>query len=130
MPIAWPKTIAARLSKMTTRPIHVRPHPGDKNAGRPLQADLETAFAVVTWGSGAALKAMAAGVPCFHDLQGWIGEGASKALASVSDLESVRCDDRARVTMFERLAWCQWRVEEIASGYALDWLLTPRGRPS
>jgi hypothetical protein len=130
MPKNWIATTQARLTALTTRPIHIRQHPGLKSKAPPLEPDLAQTFACVTWGSGAGIKALIAGVPVFYDLPGWIGAGAAKHFAGATDLESVKCDDQARVTMLERLAWCQWRVSEIASGHAFDWLLSSTGTPA
>lgn len=130
MPRQWVQQAQKRVRELTDRPGRVRAHPGLKSKAGPLEPDLKNAHAVVTWASSAALKALIYGVPAFYCMPGWIGAGASKFLPKVTEIESVKCDDFARVTMFERLAWCQWKVSEIASGYALDWLLSPRGRPS
>jgi hypothetical protein len=31
--------------------------------------------------------------------------------------------EEGRLAMFRRLTWAQWRLDEIASGDAFDWLL-------
>jgi hypothetical protein len=31
--------------------------------------------------------------------------------------------DAGRLAMFQRLAWAQWRLSEIESGFAFRWLL-------
>jgi hypothetical protein len=123
MPKFWPSAAMSEVMRRTKRPVHVRPHPGIKSKViRPLYADLEGCHAVVTWGSSAALKAIQAGVPAFHALPGWVGADAALLLAG-SDLEAPKMCDFARLTMFERLAWSQWRVREIENGDALAWLL-------
>ena len=117
MPRDWPITIAQRLQKMTKRRIKIRPHPGDKNSD--LSGDLFNAHCVVTWGSGAGIKAIAAGVPVFYELKNWIGKGAAKIFGS--DIENPFLGDRMR--MFERLAWASWTADEIASGLPFRYLL-------
>lgn len=128
MPQKWEGTALTRLRRLTRRPVRVRPHPGIKSRGRPLTPDLENCHAVVTWASGAALKAIQAGIPAYYDFPRWVGACAALPFGEVSDLEAPRIDDAARLAMFERLAWCQWRVAEIASGAALAWLLEGRRR--
>lgn len=85
----------------------------------PLGADLKDCWAVVTWSSGAAIKAIAAGVPAFHALPNWIGAPAAKPFGS--DLENPFLGDR--LPMFQRLAWAQWGLDEIASGEPFKRLL-------
>lgn len=130
MPKRWTIETQTRLKALTSRPVRVRPHPGLKSKAPPLEPDLQNAHACVTWASSAGIKALIAGVPVFYCMPKWIGAPAAKHLDISRDLESVKCDDFARVTMFERLAWCQWRISEIASGQALDWLLTRQGVPA
>lgn len=119
MPQRWARGIEARLRAVTKRPIIVRPHPGMKSNATPLGPALEGCHAVVTWGSGAAVKAIMHGVPAFHELKGWIGGPAARF--GIDDLEKPFLGDR--MPMFERLAWSQWRVAEIASGEAFNHLL-------
>jgi hypothetical protein len=127
MPRDWINTIKQTLPRMTSRPVNVRIHPGLKSAD-PQDTELRAAWlgahAVVTWGSGAALKAIAAGIPCFHFLPGWVGEQSSTFLPEYPrSLEAPKMDDDERLEMFRRLAWSQWRVREIENGDALAWLL-------
>ena len=68
----------------------------------------------MTWGSGAGLKAICAGVPVFSDWPRWIGSPI--ALPMSDDLEQPRMDDRAREAMLDRVSWAQHTVSEIASG--------------
>lgn len=115
----WPQTVAKRLSSLTKRPIRVRPHPGIAKTD-PYDA-LKGAWAAVTWGSGAAIKALYAGVPVFHELRQWIGAPAATYLEKGVDVERPFLGDRT--PMFERLAWAQWSLKEIESGEAFACLL-------
>lgn len=119
-PRDWPISIARRLHEITDRPIKVRLHPGDKNS--PMDADLSGAHAAVTWASGAAIKALAWGVPIFYELRQWIG--ADAAIHGVENIEKPFIGDR--LPMFRRLAWAQWTSAEIASGTPIEWLLKSR----
>lgn len=120
MPASWPRLIVPRLKKVTRREIRVRPHPGLKSLAPPLAPALEGCHAVVTWGSGAALKAIIHGVPAFYELAGWIGAPAAR-FGIEQGLENPFLGDRG--PMLERLAWSQWTVSEIASGEAFKTLM-------
>lgn len=98
MPSDWPRVQKGRL----------RPHPG-KLLGRPLEEDLATAGKVVTWGSGAAVKALLMGIPVESHMPNWVGQQDNT--------------EEGRLSMFRTLAWSQWRLSEIANGDAFRWLL-------
>lgn len=99
MPRDWPKTVAGRI----------RPHPGKRDV-KPLEDDLSNAGKVITWGSGAAIKALMWGVPVESHMPNWIGEQQN--------------DDDSRLAMFRRLAWAQWRLSDIQKGTAFRVLST------
>jgi hypothetical protein len=86
----------------------IRRHPG-RGDSIPLEQDLANCRLAVTWGSGAAIKALRMGVRVQSDYPNWIG---------VQDNT-----DEGRLAMFRRLAWATWRLPEIASGEAFRWLL-------
>lgn len=119
MPRGWEQHVVKRLKVATSRPIRVRPHPGLKSLAKPIGPALEGCHAVVTWGSGAAIKAIMHGVPAFHELVGWIGAPAARF--GLQHIENPFLGDRE--TMLERLAWSQWTIAEIASGEAFRTLL-------
>lgn len=119
MPLRWPREIVNRLRGVTKRQIIVRPHPGLKSLAAPLTPALVGCHAVVTWGSGAAVKAIMCGVPAFYELPGWIGAAAARF--GIQTLENPFLGDRS--PMLERLAWSQWTISEIASGEAFNTLL-------
>lgn len=102
MPLDWP---ARALKKHGGR---IRKHPGQGPA-IPLEQDLRQAGRVVTWGSGAAIKALLFGIPVTSEMPHWIGEQDNT--------------DQGRLDMFRRLAWAQWTLEEIAHGTPFRWLL-------
>ena len=95
MPHDWPERVRKAAGG------RVRSHPGTKVCV-PLEDDLANAKQVVTWGSGAAIKALLWGIPVQSDMPGWIGEQDNT--------------DGGRLAMFRRLAWAQWTLAEIASG--------------
>lgn len=102
MPRGWPGSARARFGG------RVREHPGQRDC-LPLQTDLAGAGRVVTWGSGAAIKALMWGIPVVSEMPGWIGEQDNT--------------DAGRLAMFERLAWAQWTLDEIRSGEPFERLL-------
>lgn len=86
----------------------VRRHPGRRPC-TPVEDDLANARMVVTWGSGAAIKALLMGVPVHSEMPGWIGAQDNT--------------EAGRLEMFRRLAWSQWRLHEIQGGDAFRALL-------
>lgn len=103
MPRGWPQEALRRFPG-----ARVRQHPGTRECV-PLMVDLCNAGRVVTWGSGAAVIALMAGVPVVSDMPHWIGAQDNT--------------DEGRLSMLRRLAWAQWRLDEIENGTALDRLL-------
>lgn len=102
MPLDWP---ARALRKYGGR---IRRHPGQGEA-IPLEQDLRQAGRVITWGSGAAVKALTLGIPVTSEMPNWIGEQDNT--------------DDGRLAMFRRLAWAQFTLEEISDGLPFRRLL-------
>lgn len=122
MPAQWLVGVKRRLEKITRRPVKIRHHPG---AGRVDPGpDLAGAHCAVTWGSGAGIKAIRAGIPVFHELENWIGATAATRLAS--DIEA--CETPSREILWTRLSWAQWGLDEIGTGEAFDRLLHAENR--
>jgi hypothetical protein len=109
MPRPWLSEAESRLRRFTKRHIVIRRHPGREK----LDPDFTNVWAVVTWGSGAAIKALAAGVPVFYEMPNWIGGDA--AIQGVDRIETPWLGDR--LPMFRRLAWAQYRLSEIEKGW-------------
>lgn len=103
MPHGWGERARAQYGG------RIRQHPGMR-ACVPLEVDFVRAGRVVTWGSGAAIKALLLGIPVVSEMPGWIGEQDNT--------------DAGRLAMFRRLAWAQWQLSEIADGSALRWMLS------
>lgn len=116
MPQAWPSRTMAALAKKPRRVV-LRRHPGGQKT-EPYDA-LRGCYAAVTWGSGAAIKAIIAGYPVFHDMAQWIGAPAARF--GIGALDDPWMGDR--VPMLERLGCAQWTAAEIESGEAFEWLL-------
>ena len=117
MPGQWAREAVARLVKTTRRRVRVREHPGQKES-IPLEHDLSTAYAVATWGSGAAIKALAMGIPVYADFPKWIGAPAATPIG-----KELNRSEQDRLDMFRRLIWAQWRLSEIETGAAFARLL-------
>lgn len=122
MPTGWQKSVMERLERMTKRPLVLRKHPGHQKVEQPL--DFADVWCAVTWGSGAGIKALRAGVPVFHGLPCWIGSPGAALLAD--DLEACQTSDRAE--LWRRITWAQWTLDEIGSGEAFDRLLNEEDR--
>ena len=69
-PRDWIGRVERSLRLRTGRTVRTRPHPGPQGVipKVSLRDDLRNAYAAVTWGSSAGLKAIAMGVPVFHGL--------------------------------------------------------------
>lgn len=119
MPPGWVERTRSCLTATTDRKIVVRPHPGGPVAERP-PIDWSGVWAAVTWGSGAGVKAICAGVPVLYDMPRWIGAKAASPLRE-SDIEAPFTGDRE--PMLERLGWGQWSITEIERGDPFAWIL-------
>lgn len=86
----------------------IRAHPGMRQA-IDLEHDLRKASKVVTWGSGAAVKALLWGIKVESHMPAWIAEQQNT--------------DESRLSMVRHLAWAQWTLDEITNGEAIEWLL-------
>lgn len=104
MPRAWPV-----LAKQKYK-ARLRKHPGKFTPNKTLEDDLANAARVVTWASGAAVKALMMGISVTSEYKHWI--------AAQDNTEE------GRRSMFESLAWAQWTHDEIKNGFAFECLLT------
>lgn len=114
-PRGWAESVQRRIGG------RIRAHPGNRAPIVPLVDDLKHAECVVTWASGAALTALLLGVPVWYEMPKWIGAPASRHISEWPGYN--KRDDDARLDCFRRLAWAQWRLPEIESGAAFDYLL-------
>jgi hypothetical protein len=115
-PSGWLVDVVNRLQHTTLRPVRVHYHPGIR-PHPPI--DFEGAWAAVTWASGAAIKAIVAGIPVFHEFPKWIGAPAARL--GLDNLED--CYIGPREVMLHRLSWATWTAEEIEKGEPFKWLL-------
>lgn len=116
MPRGWTSNVLERLAARTTRPIVVR-YPQYRI--HPFEPELRGAHAVVTWASGAGVKAIINGIPVFYEMQYWIGAYAARN--GLHSLEFPYYGERD--TFLHRMSWAMWKDTEIAAGEPFKWLL-------
>ena len=124
MPERWGENTAEALRRITNRPVRLRLHPGNGRAPVPLEDDLRDACAVVIWSSSVGVKALIEGIPVICCAPWWICRGATHGMEC--DLEALHvdeCADDDRANALHALAWAQWSVDEIKSGFAFEHLL-------
>jgi hypothetical protein len=92
-----------------------RMHPGVRDCV-PLLDDLKSAIYVITWGSGAAIKAMAEGIPVFYEFKNWIAKDGATHI-SKANFEIPQKPDRQKA--FEKIYDAMWTLDEIESGEAI-----------
>lgn len=112
-PQDWGGWALRELERHTARPLRVRTK-ADAQEGRPLEADLEDCWAVVTFMSNVALEAVLAGVPAFI-----LGPAAFRELGRnhLDQIESPLYPAN-RYEAARSLAAAQWTLEEIEQGTA------------
>ena len=117
----WLHRVELRLKRSTGRSVRVRQHPGAQGVipKVSLRDDLKDAWAAVTWGSSAGLKAIAMGVPVFYGLPQWIG--AKAARYHTADIEDRFLGDP--MPMFHGVASAMWSLADIESGKAFRCVL-------
>jgi hypothetical protein len=137
--IEWALTTIRTLRQYTTRPIRIRPHPGDKGAagdcariikmcaiskidristslpGSDLVADLRKCWAVVNHNSSPAVGAAIEGVPVFVTDPSR-SQCADIANTDLADIERPNTPDPQ--PWVERLAQFHWCHDEIVNGTA------------
>lgn len=121
----WYERIARESAKAYGLPVRFRPHPvalkrghrmlvrGAKTLEGTLEAALERAAVVVTFNSNTAVEAVLAGVPTVTQDMG----------SMAREVTGHRIGDLIRPERREwaaRLAWCQFEMAEIRSGFAWE----------
>lgn len=118
---AWARSTMARLRELTDLPVLFRPHPSrvDTMGLRPqLLGDLGDALAkaavVVTYNSNSGVDSVLAGVPTIAL------DAGSMAWPVAAHEFTMSPPTLPREPWLHRLAWCQWTLDEIASGEAWE----------
>lgn len=99
----------------------IRRHPGLDHATS-LEDELIGTGSVVTWNSGAALKALKLGVAVWYEFPQWIGTQAARPLSEWG--AEPKRDDADRLAMFRRMAWSMFTLDEIRTGEPIARLTT------
>lgn len=121
----WAQEVTDALLRQGAWVVY-RPHPlmlrhdqrwcpqGAEFSTHPLETDLARAAVCVTFNSTSGVEAALAGVPVIA-----CDEGSMVRAVAVHDIAQpvIRPD---RSAWAHRLAWCQWRLEEIADGTAWE----------
>lgn len=118
----WYRDVALQARRRFNLPVLLRPHPVAVAKGRrvrtglaesrgSLAEDLARAWGVITWNSNSAVDAVLAGVPALSADEGSMAWAVTAH--ELADLGQIRPD---REIWANRLAWCQWRLEELAAG--------------
>lgn len=115
----WTLDIAAQLSRYSDRPVIIRWKA--QAQARPLYLDLHTAHAVVTFSSGSAMEALAAGVPVFCTAP-W-ATAYPMGCPDLSQIETPLYPEH-RIPFLWELAERQWTLDEIRNGAAWRWFLS------
>jgi len=122
-PPQWANRAAGGLRVATGRDVIIYDHPGlpacHAQIANQVAAQIEGAHCVVVWASARGVRALVEGVPVVYHAPKWIAAGAASHGVLVR-----RTDDR--LPTFERLAWAQWTLEEIAAGVPFERLLQDR----
>ena len=123
----WARKRILRLRKHSRRPLVYRPKPSWKDAvlvsgarfsrpPRTITQELIDCWALITFGSNAAVDALIAGVPVVV-----LGDGVALPLAQTSEekIEDLYIPtDNERQQWLQDLAYCQFNLTEMASGEA------------
>ena len=140
-PAGSDEDIIQKIRKLTERKIVFRLHPKSKDytplrrsIGRTvsvsnaeaigrcsIQSDLKNAWATVVWTSNSATDSLLAGIPVFI-----IGPGVymkSVCHMGLNFIENPKLPD-GRLDLFNRMAWAQYSVNEVRSGFMFDCLLS------
>lgn len=121
-PQEWERGIVTEIRKHTHRQILYRPKPSDPLASRiegcgystkdrKIEAEIASAWAVVTHHSNAAVEAILAGTPAFC----WGGVGRDLASWDLSTIENPEYPD-GRYEWAADIAYTQFSVPEMTSG--------------
>jgi hypothetical protein len=99
-PPGWAEKMAEKFKRLGV-PYKLRLHPGNFAPKVPLTNDLKGASVCTIWSSAAGVQAIVEGVEVHHSAPHWICSGVGEI---------------NRTEGLNRMAWGQWRHEEIAEG--------------
>lgn len=118
-PEVWVKNVMAQLKQYTDRPIEVRLKPSrtDRVTNQSIQAALaDDVHCLITYNSIAAIEALMEGKPAIV-----LGQNAASVIAEteLSKVENPRFPTKDEMNAYmNHLAYCQFTIPELRSGYA------------
>jgi hypothetical protein len=125
----WAEKVIKELKQHTNRPIYYRPKPSFKG-GKPISGSyfspptqsleklLENAYAVVVWGSNAALEASYFGIKTLV-----LGDAIVKSISKteLKDIEKLYIPTmEERMKLYRNIAHCEYTYDEFKSGLAWE----------
>lgn len=139
-PTAWDSDTIETLKRKTQKNIVFRQHPKGKyfnikdnqrvlngvkisspnEKNIPLGKDLENAWAMVTWNSNSATEALLEGVPVFYCSPNIISSDCCNH--GLHNIETPNRPDNRKM-VFDRIAWCQYSLLEVESGFFFNSIL-------
>lgn len=123
-PTAYAEWLRDEIRMRTSRKIWYRPKPSwgdavaisgtDWSKHKRIEEVLDDLYCLITYGSGACLDALFAGIPSIV-----LGDGITKTVSStdLDDIGNLKCPSSKVIQDFiNRLAWFQWTFDEISHG--------------
>lgn len=118
-PEEWVANVKAQLEKFTDRPIEIRLKPTrtDRVTSQPIQAALaDNVHCLVTYNSIAAVEALMEGKPAMV-----LGQNAASVIAetNIENIEHPKIPTKEEMVAYmNHLAYCQFTIPELRSGFA------------
>lgn len=123
-----------RIRKNTKRQIIYRPKPSFKDAvpikgtifsgpNKKIYSELHRLHCMVTHGSNASLDAVLFGIPAISLNDCIVNPIASDSLESLKKEELIFPTDEERLQWAYDLAYCQWTLDELRSGEAVQYFM-------
>lgn len=132
--VDWLKKTIKRIRAVSSRPIVVRGHPGDRKAKQYLKQrfkfpavrlstndhilqDFVNCWAVITYNSSPGVAAAIEGIPVFvTDPNPQVSQAFEVANTNIKRLENPKMFDRQ--AWIEKISMCHWNFDELRSGDA------------
>ena len=133
--VVWANHKIAEIRTHTTRPIIVRPHPGDKKAPEycklingenvrisfepMIEHDLAKSCVTIGYNSSPLVASVIEGVPiiCEDPASSQVGEVCHTDLSQLSALKPID-----RESWIRKIAQCHWSFADLRSGIAWQWM--------
>ena len=132
--VSWLKTTIKKIRNVSSRPIVIRAHPGDRKAKQYLNVnfkavgvrlstnehileDFVNCWAVVTYNSSPGVAAAIEGLPVFvTDPTPKVSQAFDVANTNLKRIENPKRFDRQ--AWIEKISMCHWNFDELRSGQA------------